>query len=116
MIREVISLIANILFSNFIEEQNGKYSLDVVAEKLVRKSNKPVWIVRDGELAFPKAMLCPVDYSDASRRALNNAIRIARTFKKKLYVLNVLKPFENNFSPRYSMEFKEENEKIDTRY
>lgn len=101
-----------ILFSNFIEQKNGKYSMDVVAEKLVRKSDKPVWIVREGEKAFPNNMLCTVDYSDASRRALKNAIEIARTFKKRLYILNVLKPVENNFSPRYSIDLKEENERI----
>lgn len=101
-----------ILFSNFIEQQNGKYSMDIVAEKLVRKSEKPVWIVREGEKAFPDAMLCTVDYSDASRRALNNAIKIARTFKKRLYILNVFKPLENNFSPRHSIDFNEENERL----
>jgi len=100
-----------ILFSNFIEQQNGKYSMDVVAEKLVRKSIKPVWMVKEGEKAFPNAMLCTVDYSDASRRALNNAIKIARTFKKRLYILNVMKPIENNFSPRYVINFAKENEK-----
>jgi len=101
-----------ILFSNFIEQQNGKYSMDVVAEKLVRKSDKPVWIVRDGDRTFPNAMLCTVDFSDASRRALSNAIKIARTFKKRLYILNIMKPVENNFSPRYSIDFEEENKKI----
>ncbi len=101
-----------ILFSNFIEEQNGKFSMDVVAEKLVRKSEKPIWVVKEGDKAFPKAMLCTVDFSDASRRALNNAIKIARTFKKRLYILNIMKPFENNFSPRYSIDFEEENKKI----
>lgn len=98
-----------ILFSNFIEKQNDKYSTDVVAEKLVRKSEKPVWIVKKNGKAFPDSMLCTLDYSDASRRALNNAIRIARTFKKHLYILNVLKPIESNFSPRYSIDFEEEN-------
>ena len=97
-----------ILFSDFMEERNRKFSMDVVAEKLVRKSEKPVWIVKEGQRAFPK-MLCPVDYSDASRRALNNAIKIARTLSRKLYILNVLKPIGNNFSPRYSIDLKEEN-------
>ncbi len=101
-----------ILFSNFIEQQSGKYSMDVAAEKLVRKSDKPIWMVKEGDSAFPNAMLCSVDFSDASRRALNNAIKIARTFKKRLYILNIMKPVENNFSPRYSIDFEEENKKI----
>ena len=101
-----------ILFSNFIEKQNGNFSMDLVAEKLVRKSNKPVWVVKEGEKAFPNAMLCTVDFSDASRRALNNAVKIARTFKKRLYILNIMKPVENNFSPRYSIDFEKENERI----
>lgn len=102
-----------ILFSNFIEQQNGNFSMDVVAEKLVRKSNKPVWMVKEGEKAFPNAMLCTVDFSDASRRALSNALKIARTFNKRLYILNIMKPVENNFSPRYSIDFKKENERIE---
>ena len=101
-----------ILFSNFIEQHNGKYSMDVVAEKLVRKSDKPVWMVKEGDKTFPEAMLCTVDFSDASRRALNNAIKIARTFKKRLYILNIMTPVGNNFSPRYSIDFEEENKKI----
>jgi len=101
-----------ILFSNFIEQHNGKYSMGVVAEKLVRKSDKPVWMVKEGDKTFPEAMLCTVDFSDASRRALNNAIKIARTFKKRLYILNIMTPVGNNFSPRYSIDFEEENKKI----
>ena len=101
-----------ILFSNLIEQQNGNFSMDVVAEKLVRKSHKPVWMVKEGDKAFPSTMLCTVDFSDASRRALNNAVKIARTFKKRLYILNIMKPVENNFSPRYSIDFEKENERI----
>jgi len=98
-----------ILFPNFIEQHNGKYGLDVVAEKLVRKSQKPVWIVKADGKAFPESMLCTVDYSNASRRALNNAIKIARTFKKRLYILNVLMPIEDNYSPRYTVDLQAEN-------
>lgn len=101
-----------ILFSNFVEHHTGSYSMDVVAEKLVRKSEKPVWMVKEGQGGFPGTMLCTVDYSDASGRALNNAIKIARTFKKKLYILNVLKPIGNNFSPRYTIDFEQENKQL----
>jgi nucleotide-binding universal stress UspA family protein len=101
-----------ILFSNFIEQQNNHFSMDVVAEKLVRKSDKPVWIVKEGGREFPDTILCTVDYSEASRRALHNAIKIARTFKKQLFILNVLQPVERNFSPRYSIDVKWENEKL----
>jgi nucleotide-binding universal stress UspA family protein len=69
-------------------------------------------MIKEGEKAFPNSMLCTVDFSDASRRALNNAIKIARTFKKRLYILNIMKPVENSFSPRYSIDFEKENERI----
>jgi universal stress protein E len=101
-----------ILFSNFIEQQNVKYNMDVVAEKLVRKSDKPVWVVKGGDEIFPNSMLCTVDFSDSSGRALNNALKIARTFKKRLHILNINKPMENNFSPRYTIDLEEENKKI----
>lgn len=101
-----------ILFSNFTEQPSKQHSLDILAEKLVRKSDKPVWIVKEGKREFPNSMLCTVDYSDASRRALHNAIKLARTFNKPLYILNVLKPVESNFSPRYKINFEEENEQL----
>lgn len=42
-----------------------------------------------------KRILCPVDFSDPSRRALTNAIRLARKFQADLTVLTVIEPMSS---------------------
>ena len=66
--------------------------LGINAEKVGRKANKPVWFVRADAAPGVKRILCPVDFSDPSRRALTNAIRLAREFKADLTVLTVIEP------------------------
>ncbi len=61
-------------------------------ERLCRKSSKPVWIVNAGSGVGPESMLCPVDCSLPSRRALRNAIHLARRFDAKLFILHVVPP------------------------
>ena len=51
--------------------------LGVTAVRVLRNSVKPVWIVAQREIARPRSILCPVDGSPASHRALDNAIRLA---------------------------------------
>lgn len=100
-----------ILTSNDIEHANNKYNIDVLAEKLIRKSQKPVWVDKTGGPDFPQNILCTVDYSDASTRALNNAIKITRAFNASLHIVNVFEPIENKYSTRYEADFKQENQK-----
>ena len=102
-----------VLISNNIEQSNNKYNIDVVAEKLIRKSQKPVWVVKEGSEDFPKKILCTVDYSDASERALNNAIKIARIFKSDLHIINVLETIDMRYSPRYKVDFEKEDQRIE---
>ena len=99
-----------ILMVNDMEYIDDNYKIDVVAEKLIRKSQKPIWIVKSGSNTIPDNILCPVDFSDASERALNNAIKISRTFQSKLFVITVFEPLEENFSMRYNIDYKKENE------
>lgn len=100
-----------ILGSNDMEQSGESYNVDVLAEKLLRKSRKPVWIVKEGCNTVPAAILCSVDYSDASERALNNAIKIARAFSARLFVVNVFEPMEYRYSPRFEIDYQEENRK-----
>ena len=102
-----------ILISNNTDNPNGRYSIDVVAEKLIRKAQKPVWVVKEGSTTYPAKILCTVDYSEASERALNNAIKIARTFKSELQVINVFETMDIRYSPRYKADFEEENKRIE---
>ncbi|MFZ5831022.1 MAG: universal stress protein [Planctomycetota bacterium] len=70
----------------------GGMRLGTTAERLCRKATKPVWIVQSPDGAVPKVILCPVDGSSASKRALRNAIHLARRFAARLYVLHAIRP------------------------
>lgn len=61
------------------------------AEAVVQHTLAPVLVVRPCEplLRFEK-ILCPVDHSPVSARALRNAIRLARAFGSRLTVLSVV--------------------------
>lgn len=59
-------------------------------ERVIRKATRPVWVVREAVTALEK-ILCPVDFSPASERALKNAIHLSRAFGAELFVLNVVK-------------------------
>jgi nucleotide-binding universal stress UspA family protein len=67
-------------------------SLGNTAEKVIRKSHKPVLATHPDCCTRFAHILCPVDFSDASARGLTHAIRLTRTFRGKLHVLTVLPP------------------------
>ena len=67
------------------------FAMGPVAEAVMQHARQPVLAVRPDQppLAFCR-ILCPIDCSSASRRALNNAIRLARTFGGRLTVATVI--------------------------
>ncbi|MEE4213618.1 MAG: universal stress protein [Bacteroidales bacterium] len=93
--------------------EKGNFSISIVAEKLIRKSQKPVWLIKEGSRNIPKRILCPVDFSDASARALNNATKIARTFSSELFIINVFEPMQENFSNRLRIDYEKENSRLE---
>jgi len=93
-------------------KQNEKIETSITIEKLVRKCQRPVWIVKSSSDIPAKKILCPIDCSDASKRALNNAVKIARKIGAKIFLLNIYQPLEENFSPRLSIDFEKENKKL----
>ncbi len=108
--REDVNLI---LIPEMFNTTDDEHKVDVVVEKLVRKCQKPIWVVDTKGKPFPGDILCSVDYSDASERALHNAIRMARHFKSKLYIVNVLEPLEEFYSPRFEVNYEEENKRLE---
>jgi universal stress protein E len=81
----------NVIIVGSGETAGGSQSrLGLTAEKLVRKARKPVWMVKAGAMGQFNSILCPVDFSDPARRALTNAIHLARTFQAHLTVLTVI--------------------------
>ncbi len=67
------------------------HALGVTATRIVRHSTRPVLVVGKGNSANVENILCPVDMSESSVRALKNAAHLARSFKAKLTVMHVLK-------------------------
>lgn len=72
---------------NGSEKQNFK--LGTTTERIIQKSEKPVFVIKENTTLNISQILCPVDFSQASRRALTNAIIIAKKFKAPLTILSV---------------------------
>lgn len=66
-----------------------KFQLGTTSERIIQKSEKPVYVVKEGIPLNVQRILCPVDFSETSKRALKNAITMARRFKAELIVLSV---------------------------
>lgn len=71
------------------QAESGAGPLGVTTERLVRKASQPVWVVKAGAAPVFQRILCAVDFSDPARRALGNAIHLARSFRAELQVLHV---------------------------
>lgn len=101
---------ANIILVGSGEKmEKDAYKLGTTAEKIIQKSNKPVWVVKKDVPLSVKSILCPVDFSAESKRALENAIILARRFKAKLTIFSV---YENYYSSslRTKVNWEELNE------
>ncbi|MEZ5198321.1 MAG: universal stress protein [Bacteroidales bacterium] len=104
----------NLVIHTNQQNKNDNYSkVDNLSEKLIRKSLKPIMIVKSGTVIPPAKILCPVDYSESSERALFNAIKIARAFDSKLFIVNVFEPMQECFATRLKIDFNKENNKLE---
>ena len=83
-------------------------TLNLNIEKVIRHCDKPVWAVKEGRKVMIKKILCPVDFSEASKRAVLNAIHISQKFNAKLTLLSVYAPLKTRF-PLLAGEFTQEN-------
>lgn len=93
------------------KDKNDNFKLGTTAEKLIRKNQIPVWVVKNEEVNPVSKILCPVDFSDASKRALLNAITLAEKFNAELSVVNVFEPIVST-SVRISQDVEEENKDL----
>lgn len=72
------------------ENRKGqKFLLGTTTERIIQKSEKPVFVEKEDVPLDVKHILCPVDFSDTSKRALKNAITMAYRFKAELTILSV---------------------------
>ena len=79
----------NAIIIGYGEKKDGDYLLGSNACKIIKKSDKPIWVFRDEEVGSVTKIICPVDFTEASKRVLNNAIVIAHKFNAELDVLHV---------------------------
>jgi len=68
----------------------GPFRLGTTTARIRRKATKPVWIVKPGASPQINEILCPVDCSKSSGRALKNAIHLSRRLRAELTVLTVV--------------------------
>lgn len=81
-----------ILMGSGQKAKGDRFPLGITTEKVIRQTTKPVWVVHPESQLDIKTILCPVDFSEASRRALKNAILLSRMFHSELTVLHVIEP------------------------
>lgn len=78
-----------ILIGSNGKQADSKYKLGNTAFKVIQKTEIPVWVHKIGSNLKVNKILCPIDFSDSSTRALKNAIMVAKKLEAKLFVMNV---------------------------
>jgi len=74
------------------KEDEDQFKLGTTSHKVIRRAEKPVWVVKNDAAVKIERIVCPVDFSDASKQSLRNAIHLARKFKAELVVVNIVAP------------------------
>lgn len=90
--------------------QTGKnpFKLGTTAEKLMFRNQIPLFVVKNEPVTPVKKILCPIDFSEPSKRALTNAIFLANRLGAHLTILNVFTPLQI-FSYRLNIDNEKEN-------
>ncbi|WP_299670025.1 universal stress protein [uncultured Polaribacter sp.] len=90
IVRVALDVNANLIITGSGERQKGdRFQLGTTTERIIQKSEKPVFVVKEGTSLNVQQILCPVDFSEASKRALKTAIIMARRFRAELTILGV---------------------------
>lgn len=89
--------------------KNDYHVLGTNSEKIIRSSGIPVWVMQNDWVFSLETILCPVDFSETSKRALENAIHLARRFNSKLLVLHVAEALEE-FYTKFDVDLESEME------
>tara|TARA_R110002049_G_scaffold1113_2_gene8210 strand:- start:17114 stop:18256 length:1143 start_codon:yes stop_codon:yes gene_type:complete len=90
IVRAAVRINANLIVAGAGENLEGNsFKLGTTAERIIQKSEKPVFVVKENTPLNVQQILCPVDFSGASKRALANAIIMARKFRAELTILSV---------------------------
>ncbi len=90
------------------KDKSAKFKLGVLSEQIIRESDVPVCLISQINKTLLTNILCPVDFSEPSKRALYNAILLARQFNSTLSILNIYEPL-TYVSNRINIDLEEEN-------
>jgi universal stress protein E len=90
------------------KNKRAKFKLGIISEKIIIKSDVPVLQVNENNKNSFSHILCPVDFSEPSKRALYNAIILAKKYKSFLNILTVYEPIVY-VSMRINVDLKKEN-------
>ena len=88
--------------------KNDAFQLGTTANKIISKSNKPVFVIKNNQNLDYKNIICPIDFSKESGRALTSAIVISRLFDAQLVILSVYAPFRQSFAKLDPVEINEQ--------
>jgi nucleotide-binding universal stress UspA family protein len=90
IVQAAVDVNAGLILTGSGETQKGdKFLLGTTTERIIQKSEKPVFVVKENAPLNVQHILCPVDFSPPSKRALKNAITMSHRFKAELTVLSV---------------------------
>jgi len=92
------------------KKKRAKYKLGIISEQIIRESDVPVWLVNGVNKKLISNILCPVDFSEPSKRSLTNAILLARKFNASVKIITVCEPLEI-VSKRMNIDWDKENAK-----
>lgn len=73
---------------------DSSHKLSTTTGRVIRKTEKPVWVVKAGSKLEINKILCPIDFSEPSKKALDNAIHLARRFDAEVNVMSVFEPID----------------------
>lgn len=89
--------------------ENEHFKLGSTTERMMQKNEIPLMVVKNEPVKTPKKILCPVDFSESSKRALANAIFLSNRLGARLTIMNVFTPIEV-FSYWINVDNKKENQ------
>jgi universal stress protein E len=88
---------------------NEHFKLGSTTERMMQKNGIPLMVVKNEPGKPVNKILCPVDFSESSKRALANAIFLSNRLGAQLTILNVFTPVEV-FSYWIDVDNKKENQ------
>ncbi|MDJ0767062.1 MAG: universal stress protein [Myxococcota bacterium] len=92
---------ADIVVMGASRKRNTYVQLGTTASRVLRNSLKPMWIAADSSSSPPESILCPVDGSPTSRRALAKAVSLAKSFQAQLTVLKVREDLPDVYASKF---------------